>query len=349
MERQKAGFRLEVNNLGTIKTGAIDLSKALIIFAGQNNMGKSYMAYLIYGLYKIGMNENKVNEALLKIFASKMVTPIVKITAEPFLPHSVYFFPAERTAINMLAKEVLKQKAATLDELSHKVLAEEDVETIVKSVQNIIPRYPLAIRDYLFFINDLGYITRNESSFTDFADEIETLLQGKVSVSDYGDIKFTPQHSQKKLDIHISSSLVKSLSGLVLYFRHIAQKGDIIMIDEPELNLHPDNQLIVTRLFAKAVNKGFKVILSTHSDYIIKEFNNLIMLNKASDADRIEFGYCKEAVLDQGKVGAYFFSNNTIEPIEVSETGLTIKTIDTTIDVLDNTTENIYYRVFESV
>ena len=49
---------------------------------------------------------------------------------------------------------------------------------------------------------------------------------------------------------------------LVLYFRHIAQKGDIIMIDEPELNLHPDSQLIVTRLFAKAVNKGFQVLSS---------------------------------------------------------------------------------------
>ena len=342
-------MEIQIKNLGTIKEGAIDLSKALIIFAGQNNMGKSYMAYLIYGLYKIGMNENKMNEALLKIFASKMVTPIVNITAKPFLPHSIYFFPAERSAINLLAKEVVKQKAAIVDELSQKILAAENVETILKSVQNVIPRYPLAIRDYLDFINDLAYITRNESDFVDFADEIETLLQGKVSVSDYGDIKFTPQHSQQKLDIHISSSLIKSLSGLVLYFRHIAQKGDIIMIDEPELNLHPDSQLIVTRLFAKAVNKGFKVILSTHSDYIIKEFNNMIMLNKASKADRVEFGYCKEAVLEPGKVGAYLFSDNTIEPIEVSETGLTIKTIDTTIDVLDNTMESIYYRVFENV
>jgi len=342
-------MEIQVKNLGTIKEGTIDLSKALIIFAGKNNMGKSYMAYLIYGLYKMGMNENKMNQALLKIFASKKVAPIVKITAKSFLPHAIYFFPAERTAINMLAKEVLKQKAATVDELSQKILAEEDMETILKSVQNVIPRYPLAIHDYLYFINDLGYITQNDSDFVEFADDIEALLQGKVSVSDYGDIKFTPQHSQQKLDIHISSSLIKSLSGLVLYFRHIAQKGDIIMIDEPELNLHPDSQLIVTRLFAKAVNKGFKVILSTHSDYIIKEFNNLIMLNKASETDRVELGYEQEAVLEQEKVGAYLFSNNTIEPIEVSETGLTIKTIDTTIDLLDNMMESIYYRVFETV
>lgn len=177
---------------------------------------------------------------------------------------------------------------------------------------------------------------------------MEGLLQGKIIVSEYGDIKFTPKNSQQQLELHISSSLVKSLSGLVLYFRHLAQKGDLIMIDEPELNLHPNSQILVTRMLAKAVNKGFQIILSTHSDYIIKEFNNLIMLNKASEADVAELGYDKEVILNKQKVGAYFFSDNTIEPIEVSDTGFSVQTIDTSIDTLDNTMESIYYKVFES-
>lgn len=338
-------MKIQVNNLGAIKEGTLDLSKELIILAGKNNMGKSYMALLCYGLYK--MNGNRTNEALLKIFASKKVIPKVKITQ--FSPHAIYFFPAERTAINLLAKEVFRHKAATMDEISQQLLAEDDLETVIKSVHknHLIPRYPLAISDYLSFINDLAYLTQNESNFTEFATEIEQLLQGKIWVSDYGDIKFTPQNSQQILELHISSSLVKSLSGLVLYFKHIAQSGDIIMIDEPELNLHPDSQRVVTRILAKAVNKGFKVILSTHSDYIIKEFNNLIMLNQASETEIKELGYDKEAALNNKKVGAYLFSDNTIEPIEVSETGLTIKTIDATIDALDNTMESIYYKVFE--
>jgi len=115
----------------------------------------------------------------------------LKLTAKPepfFRPNSVQFFPAERTAINMLAKEVFREKASKLDEISQQLLAEEDSEAIAKFIINnryLVPRYPLAIRDYLAFINDLGYIARNESEFADFADEIETmLLQGKVSVSE---------------------------------------------------------------------------------------------------------------------------------------------------------------------
>ncbi len=329
---------LKVENLGTIKEGEIDLSKNLIIFVGQNNTGKSYMAYLIYGLYKNGND-------IVKIFASKTIKPIIQTSSQAFyMAHSIYFFPAERIAINMLAKEIFREKARKLDEISKNVILENNLEAVLKSLKsNLVPRYPLAISDYLDFINDLAHLSKNESDFADFANEFEKLLQGRVSVSEYGDIKFTPQNSQTTLDIYLSSSLVKSLSGLVFYFRHVAQKGDIILIDEPELNLHPDKQVIVARILAKAIKKGFKIILSTHSDYILKEFNNLIMLNKSSEI--AEFGY--DIVLDQEKVGAYFFNDNTIEPIEVSETGLSVTTIDDTIDQLDNSMENIYYKLFE--
>jgi len=89
-------MEIQVKNLGTIKEGVVDLSKNLIIFAGQNNTGKSYMAYLIYGLCKNAMeiNENVANEAIFKsIFASKTITPVVKITAtEPSFLSSYIFF-----------------------------------------------------------------------------------------------------------------------------------------------------------------------------------------------------------------------------------------------------------------
>ena len=51
------------------------------------------------------------------------------------------------------------------------------------------------------------------------------------------------------------------------------------MVDEPELNLHPENQRRIARLFARLANIGIKVFITTHSDFIVKELNTLIMLN----------------------------------------------------------------------
>jgi ABC-type multidrug transport system ATPase subunit len=62
----------------------------------------------------------------------------------------------------------------------------------------------------------------------------------------------------------------------------VAQPGDLLMVDEPELNLHPENQRRVARLFARLVSIGIRVFITTHSDYIIKELNTLIMLGRGS-------------------------------------------------------------------
>ena len=75
-----------------------------------------------------------------------------------------------------------------------------------------------------------------------------------------------------------SSSAVRSLLDIGFYLEHIAKKGDLLIIDEPELNLHPENQRCIARLLAKLVNYGIKVFITTHSDYIVKELNTLIML-----------------------------------------------------------------------
>ncbi|MCL2147619.1 MAG: ATP-binding protein, partial [Synergistaceae bacterium] len=80
------------------------------------------------------------------------------------------------------------------------------------------------------------------------------------------------------------------------------------MIDEPELNLHPANQRRMARLLARLVNAGVKVFITTHSDYILKEFNTLIMLKRDVKAARRvmeEYGYDGNELLDEANIRAY--------------------------------------------
>ena len=81
------------------------------------------------------------------------------------------------------------------------------------------------------------------------------------------------------MGLHSASSTVKSLFGLWFYLENQAKKGDVLMIDEPELNIHPENQRKIARVLAMLVNAGLNVVVSTHSDYIVRELNSLIMLS----------------------------------------------------------------------
>jgi predicted ATPase len=89
------------------------------------------------------------------------------------------------------------------------------------------------------------------------------------------------------------------------------------MIDEPELNLHPDNQRLMARLIAMLVNVGIKVMMTTHSDYLVREFNTLIMMqnqhNKYPEkTNRLmkKYGYDNLALLTADQCRASFVKNN---------------------------------------
>ena len=93
------------------------------------------------------------------------------------------------------------------------------------------------------------------------------------------------------------------------------------------------------------VNKGFKVLISTHSDYIIRELNNLIMLkNKPSFTKK--YSYDDDTILDHQKVGAILFHYNTRKStnLEVTQTGFEVETIDNVINELNERSEDLFFN-----
>lgn len=90
------------------------------------------------------------------------------------------------------------------------------------------------------------------------------------------------------LPMSAASSLVRGLAGLDVYLRYWAHAGDLLIIDEPEMNAHPEAQVALTELIAYLVNKGVRVLLTTHSPYIVDHLNNLIRAGDLSEADQAE-------------------------------------------------------------
>ena len=91
------------------------------------------------------------------------------------------------------------------------------------------------------------------------------------------------------------------------------------MIDLPEIGLHPINQCRIARLFARLINIGVKVFITTHSDYIVKELNTLIMLNHDDKPHlkRIaeENGYQHDELIKASQVKVYM-AKEALLPLE---------------------------------
>ena len=150
----------------------------------------------------------------------------------------------------------------------------------------------------------------------------------------------------------MAASVAKTLATLILTLRHKTHKGDLLIIDEPELNLHPAAQILFARIMARMINNGLRLLISTHSDYIIREINNMIMWGAIKNDDntiRKELGYDKKEILKKNNVGVYVFefdSNSknrvSINEIPVDDNGFEIESIDNSIRLLNESGENAY-------
>lgn len=280
-----------------------------------------------------------------------LIYSILRVCAHnPIL--SARMLTVERNSIYTFNTELSLSRNELIDRLLEVKRGES---SMVDMVNNGSQRYPLAIRESLRVANDLENIQKKKSPFYEFATQIESeLLHGTIGVNKTGSVEFIPQTEGKqikRLPVHMSSSIVKTLSSLIIYLKHLAQKNDLVIIDEPEMNLHPDNQRILARIFSRMVNRGLRFVISTHSDYVIREFNNLIMghellaVNKGSlDA---EFGYERGELLDRKKVEVLYFKPGkkgkvTTECIKLDKFGFNVESIDSTIDKQNDITQTLY-------
>ncbi len=124
--------------------------------------------------------------------------------------------------------------------------------------------------------------------------------------------------SDSDIEISIASSMVKELSSLALYLRYLAKPGELIIIDEPEMNLHPAAQIKMVEFLAMMVNSGLNVLITTHSPYFLDHLYNVMLADKHKDKKKIsEKFYLKKEVafLSQDKVAAYLISDGKIANI----------------------------------
>ncbi|MDE5585040.1 MAG: ATP-binding protein [Muribaculaceae bacterium] len=217
-------------------------------------------------------------------------------------------------------------------------------------------RYPMAVTDSLKIAVDLQQIQKNKGYFYDYAYRLEqNLLNGDIEINEDGAVEFVPasrSDERNHLPIQMTSSIVKTMASLIIYLKHIANKNDILIIDEPEMNLHPDNQRILIRIFAELINKGLNIVVSTHSDYIIRELNNLIMANEISEQKiMLEEGesvpYTRQQMLKRKDTEVLYFSvNGKTDKVRgtelpVTEFGFDVESIDATILSQNKTTHNL--------
>ena len=128
------------------------------------------------------------------------------------------------------------------------------------------------------FIGDIIEMPPKRGPFYDVASELEKeVLQGQIEIErklTTSDIKYI--HKRHSIPIHRVSSTVSEMAPFILYLKHMISKKSTLIIEEPEAHLHPHNQAIFAKYLVRLVRLGLRVVLTTHSPFILDQLSNLI-------------------------------------------------------------------------
>ena len=251
----------------------------------------------------------RILEDLLCTLASDIASDIAGPLSRP-----AHYLPADRAGVMHAHQVVVRSLIARA---SRGVLRPDSPMPVLSGVLGDFMEQLVALAD--------SSRRAHRKNYDNLAQRLEqTLLRGAVRVEqspiDYPSFVFRPNGWERDLPLMNASSMVSELAPVVLYLRHVVQPGDLLIIEEPESHLHPAMQVEFTRQLAAAVQSGIRIIITTHSEWVLEELANLVRLSELPKERRTGIDD-EDIVLSPNQVGAWFF-----EPI-VDQSGSVVREI----------------------
>ena len=168
---------------------------------------------------------------------------------------------------------------------SHRVIASSLVERATRGglAPLEVPTFSGIVADFMKQLILYEKSEEPDKEMQHLADTLESdVLAGQILMkptpSGYPEFLYRPQETGEDVRLTRAASMVSELAPLVLFLRSGIRPGDTLIIEEPEAHLHPGAQTEIALTLAGLVRAGVRVVVTTHSDWLLKEIANLIRI-----------------------------------------------------------------------
>lgn len=298
------------------------------------------------------------NEKLdIRSFAGFIIQALSLNVISKMVP-SIYIASAERTGAAIFRDELDFAKLRLFDLIKGNKEKKDISEALLSEAIGGNYSYAWPIEHNVDFVRkiesiykDVGGVSRDHP---DIVNDFENIIGGSYKVVKDVLVYQSSSTGKPKFAMSESSSSVRALLDIGFYIKCKLNSGDILMIDEPELNLHPKNQRLFARLLAKLSNYGVKIFITTHSDYVIKELNILMMLSRSPNVEKIseQYGYSYDSFIDFESIKVYVTDKkrvarkniNTLSEAKIlPDLGIELPTFDNSIEEMSNIQSDLYF------
>lgn len=219
----------------------------------------------------------------------------------------VIYIPAGRSMMTLFSSQLMYM---------YSVMNDDQKRSLDYCTQNYLERI-MQLKPS--FSNSLESLIKNKIELTDMKIQKDILqqcseLMKKILHGEYRNVDGEERlqvSKEKYVKINFASSGQQEAVWIlnVVFYYLLNNKKSYFIIEEPESHLFPDAQKLITEFISLAQNGGNKILLTTHSPYILGTINNLLYANKIRkvvDRHKLqEIIHCYKW-LDVRKMSAYY-------------------------------------------
>lgn len=301
--------KVHIKNIKGIKNLELSFKKEdkildLIVLAGVNGSGKTTILEAIKDFFdnkNVNYNEPEKSNVNLDIFFEDFEKKKIKVAenlstdkevhnlGELFNAFERYSFRKKYTSFEFQIAECFKDPPKIIY-----VPAENKIEKVENKILNLlrnyefiniinfhiiqyIPTYIATRRNYLATVEENLTMKEVTNKVVNEINDIFNILELDVKLKGFSkDEKTLPifeNSAGEEFDINDLSSGEKQLFLRTLSIKMLEPKNSIILIDEPELSLHPKWQQRIVEVY-KNIGENNQIILATHSPHILGSVSN---------------------------------------------------------------------------
>ncbi len=325
-------MELQLKNVGMIKEANVKID-GLTVLAGENDTGKSTVGKALYFAYKSNSNVD------YEVKYDKSNNPIM-ITKEVIIDlyKSIFYFEKTNNT-NIVLKDnkniyfdlnkgsvsfniIKNNKKVILIEtpiITNLFTHFSKLDTIQNDIDYELNNYPTLTRElYKQLKLELKKEDKLEKSF-DLLNKLKYLINGEMLIS--GDeIKF--KRENKEFNVNAVATGIKSFGIIQLLIKNgYLSKDSVLILDEPEVHLHPKWQLEYAKIIIELVKNGVRVVVNSRSPYMIEALKRYSEVEEIMDKTNFylaEDGYIKKVNDNNSKTLEKIFEKLS-EPFDTFE------------------------------
>lgn len=262
----------------------------------------------------------------------------------------VIYIPAGRSMMTLFSSQLMFMYSMMNDDQKRSL--DYCTQNYLERIMQLKPSFSNSIQTLIKNKIELTDIKINRESLQQCADLMKQILHGEYRNVDGEERLQVAEDRYVKINFASSGQQEAVWILNVVFYYLLNNKKSFFIIEEPESHLFPNAQKLITEFISLAKNGGNKILLTTHSPYILGTINNMLYANRISkEVDDDILGKIINPLkwLDFEKLSAYYVESGVIQScLDEEFEAINNEIIDGASDQINNDYEKMADLLYDS-